>query len=108
MMDDPFFADPAWCRPDRPPSADELAMDLSLRSVDLTSALIRAAEAWCHHAYGTTGVELTEGPCEIPIACPNDCFAYLICVRVPDYPQGAWLFLIVDRTETIRGVRLEP
>jgi len=107
-MNDPFFTNPTWYRPDRPPLHDELAMDLSLRSGELTSALIHFAEDWCRQTYGTTGVELTEGPCDIPIACPNDCFAYLIGVRVPEYPQGALLFLIVDRAETLCGVRLEP
>ena len=82
-------------------------MDLSMRSAELGSAIRRYAEAWCLNT-GAAWVEITEGPCEFSIACPHGLFAYLLCVRLPDYPHGAWLFILVDRDETLHGARLEP
>jgi hypothetical protein len=104
-MGDSFFTSVDWLSPFRERTPEELAMDYTLRNdPDMPRRLITAVEAWCVAVWQQPWAEVYEHPAEIPTAYPYHRFGYRVCVRMPAYPSGTWIDVLVAADASIVGM----
>jgi hypothetical protein len=101
-MDADLFASPHWLNPRRERIAAEIAMDLSERGdPDLPMRIVRAAERWGKQHLEQAWAEVYEGPAEFPTVYPDTLFGYRVCMKMPAYPHGTWVDVLVASDGTI-------
>jgi hypothetical protein len=101
-MDADLFTSLHWLNPRRERIAAEIAMDLAERGdPDLAMRIVHAAEAWSRYHLHQAWAEVYEGPAEFPTIYPNNLFGYRVCLKMPNYPHGTWIDVLVAADGTI-------
>lgn len=79
-----------------------LNMDLSEQDPAMRERIIQIAESWCKQQFKQPWVEIYE-VCETAIAYPNGVWGYRVIVKMPSYPEGEHIDILVAPDGSMTG-----
>lgn len=77
-------------------------MDLSEQDPSVRERIIQTAEQWCKKQFAQPWVEIRE-VCETPTRYPKGIWGYRVIVRMPDYPHGEFVDILVAPDGSMSG-----